>query len=216
MENKNKIKNSTNKLENICNKYCSVEHNDDNYSIGGGLSSEKFASRRHEDAKYDEGKLTIGEATQLFKKATGLDTDVVREVLKYAVPNMEWHHAGKLPKSYGGGMKKTYFLNAAEICECARDWDANVAKLKLSKAAEKDAAENKKSFEERKFEFLKANAKNITRVTNQPMFFYKTSQEMNGKYGWFDSTCKNYNMTEYFSGWEFEKEEKFHEFFNIK
>ena len=117
------MKNSTNKLEAICNKYCSIQHNDDNYSIDGGLDGPKFASRRHEDAKNDEGKLTLGEATQLFKKATGLDADTVREILEYAVPNMEWHHAGKLPKSYGGGMKKTYFLNATEICECAKNWE---------------------------------------------------------------------------------------------
>ena len=106
------MKKEKNKLEAICDKYCSIQHNDYNYSIGGGLDGSKFASRRHEDAKYDEGKLTLGEATQLFKKATGLETDAVREVLEYAVPNMEWHHAGQLPKSYGGGMKKTYFLNA--------------------------------------------------------------------------------------------------------
>ncbi len=210
------MKNQANKLEVICNKYCSIQHNDDNYSIGGGLDGSKFASRRHEDAKYDEGKLTLGEATQLFKKATGLDTDTVREVLEYAVPNMEWHHAGKLPKSYGGGMKKTYFLNAQEICDCAKNWDAYVEKLNLSKAAAKEAAELKKSFEERRLEFLKANAKRIERVTTRPAFFYKTAQEMNGKYGWFDSTYKSYNMTEYYSGWEFESEEKYNEFLNLK
>lgn len=210
------MKNSTNKLEAICNKYCSIQHNDDNYSIGGGLDGSRFASRRHEDAKYDEGKLTLGEATQLFKKATGLDTDTVREILEYAVPNMEWHHAGKLPKSYGGGMKKTYFLNAAEICDCAKNWNAFSEKLSLSKIAAKNAAEEKNNFEKRKLEFLQANAKKIERVTTQPKFFYKTAQEMNGKYGWFDSTYKSYNMTEYFSGWEFESEEKYHELLNIK
>lgn len=210
------MKNSTNKLEAICNKYCRIQHNEDNYSIGGGLDGSKFASRRHEDAKDDEGKLTLGEATRLFKKATGLDTDTVREILEYAVPNMEWHHAGKLPKSYGGGMKKTYFLNAAEICECAKNWDAYSEKLSLSKIAAKNAAEEKNNFEKRKLEFLQANAKKIERVTTQPKFFYKTAQEMNGKYGWFDSTYKSYNLTEYFSGWEFESEEKYHEFLNIK
>jgi len=210
------MKNSANKLEAICNKYCSTEHNDENYSIGGGLDGSKFASRRHEEAKNDAGKLTLGEATQLFKKATGLDTDAVREVLIYGVPNMEWHHAGNLPKSYGGGMKKTYFLNAKEICECAKNWDANVQKLNLSKAAAKEAAEIKKGLEERKLDFLKANAKRVERVSSQPMFFYKTAQEMNGKHGWFDSTYKSYNMTEYFSGWEFTTEEMYNEFFKIK
>ena len=203
-------------LEAICKKYCSVNHNDDNYSIGGGLDGSKFASRRHEDARNDEGKLTLGEVTQMFKKATKMDTDSVREILEYAVPNMEWHHAGKLPKSYGGGMKKTYFLNAQEICETAKNWDSYVEKLNLSKIAAQKAAEEKKSLEARKLEFLQANAKKVERVTKTGMFFYKTAQEMNGKYGWFDSTYKSYNMTEYFSGWEFESEVLYHEFNNIK
>jgi hypothetical protein len=210
------MKNQTTNLESICNKYGNVEHNDNNYSIGGGLDGSKFASRRHEDAKDDKGKLTLGEATQLFKKGTGLEVDVIREVLEYSVPNMEWHHAGKLPKSYGGGMKKTYFLNAAEICECAKNWNENFAKLNLSKAVAKDSAENKKSFEERKLEFLKANAKRILRATNRPAFFYETDREMNGKYGWFSSYGKSYKMTEYYSYWEFETQEKYNEFLNIK
>jgi len=210
------MKKEVNKLEAIDKNICNIEYNDNNYSIGGGLSNGAFASRRHEDAKYDEGKLTLGEATQLFKKATGLETDAVREVLEYALPNMEWHHAGKLPKSYGGGMKKTYFLNAEEICECAKNWDAYVEKLAISKAAAKEAAELKKWLEERKLEFLKAKAKRVERTTNRPTFFYKTAQEMNGKYGWFDSTYKSYNMPEYYSGWEFESEELYNEFLNLK
>jgi hypothetical protein len=120
------------KLNKIAEKYCSIEFNDDNYGIGGGLDSCKFASRRHEDAKYDEGKLTEGQATQLFKKATGLELDVVKAVINYAVPNMEWHHAGKLPKSYGGGMKKTYFLNSKEICDIATNWDSYLEKYQIS------------------------------------------------------------------------------------
>ena len=203
-------------LQTIQCKFCEVNHNDDNYSIGGGLASSKFASRRHEDARNDAGKLTLGEATQLFKKATGLEINLVKEVLEYAVPNMEWHHAGKLPKSYGGGMKKTYFLNSQEICDVATNWADYVQKLELSKIAAQNAMELKKSFEARKLEFLQANAKKIERVTERPMFFYKTAQEMNGKYGWFDSTYKSYNMPEYFSGWQFETEEKYHEFLNLK
>ncbi len=203
-------------LATICTKFCSVNHNEDNYLIGGGLDGSKFASRRHEDARNDEGKLTLGEATQLFKKATGLETDLVKEVIEYAVPNMEWHHAGKLPKAYGGGMKKTYFLNADEICDVATNWVSYSEKLELSKIAAKNAADEKNNFENKKLEFLKANAKKIERVANKPMFFYQTAQEMNGKYGWFDSRYKSYNMSEYFSGWEFESEEKYHQFLNIK
>lgn len=204
-----------NKLEAICNKYCNVNHNEDNYYIGGGLDLDKFASKRHEDAKSDPGKLTFGQATQLFKKATGLEIEIVREVINYAAPNMEWHHAGKLPKSYGGGMKKTYFLNANEICDIAKNWDDYFEKVTLSKAAAKSESEAKRDLESRKLEYLQSNAKLLVRVTNKPNNFYKTSQEMNGKYGWFDSTYKNYNLTEYFTGWEFESEDKLNEFLKI-
>lgn len=203
-------------LETIAKKYSEIQHNDDNYSIGGGLDDSKFASRRHEDAKFDAGKLTLGEATQLFKKVTGLDIDSVREVIEYAVPNMEWHHAGKLPKAYGGGMKKTYFLNAKEIVDVASNWNSHVEKLALSKAAAQQRAEEKKSLEQRKHDFLKDNATFVSRVSKRPSIFHKTAQEMNGKYGWFDSTYKSYNMPEYFSGWEFTSEEKYNEFLNIK
>jgi len=202
-------------LQTICNKYCNIQYNEDNYYIGGGLDAEKFASRRHEEARNDRGKLTLGQAVQLFKKATGLDVDKVREVLEYAVPNMEWHHAGMLPKAYGGGMKKTYFLNAREICEVATNWSSYLEKLNLSKIAFQKAAEEKKNLEERKFEFLKANAKKVERVSKRPTYFYMTAREMCGKYGWFDSTDKFYNLPEYFSGWEFENEEKYNEFLNL-
>ena len=67
----------------------------------------------------NEGKLTLGQANQLFAKARSCTVDEAREVIEYGVPNMEWHHAGKLPKAYGGGMKKTYFLNSKEIVDVA-------------------------------------------------------------------------------------------------
>lgn len=203
------------KLQKICDKYCTIESNNDNYSIGGGLACDAFASRRHQDAKFDEGKLTEGQATQLFKKATGLDLDVVKSVINYAVPNMEWHHAGKLPKSYGGGMKKTYFLNAAEICDIAKNWDSYIEKLAISKETARTAADMAKEIEAKKQAFLNENATRVNRVETKPTFFYQTAQEMNGKYGWFDSRYKSYNMTEYFSGWEFSSEEKYHEFHKI-
>lgn len=205
-------------LDSICNKYCEVQYNENNYSIGGGLDSSKFASVRHEDAKNDAGKLTIGEATQLFKKATGLDTNTVKEVLQFAAPNMEWHHAGKLPKSYGGGMKKTYFLNASEICDVAKNWNLYAKELNTSKEVEKLAIENKNNLEQRKHNFLIANAKRFERLPTTPKgrYYILTAQEMKGKHGWFDSTYKSYKLPEFFSGWEFESEEKYGEYLNIK
>ncbi len=54
------------------------------------------------------------------------------------------------------------------------------------------------------------------RVASKGIFFYETNKEMDGKFGWFCSYGKSYNMTEYYTGWEFESEKKYHEFFNIK
>lgn len=203
-------------LQSICKKYCDIQHNEDNYSVGGGLTTGKFASNRHEDAKYDEGKLTEGQATQLFKKATGLELDVVKAIINYAVPNMEWHHAGKLPKAYGGGMKKTYFLNAKEICDLATNWQSYCDKYQISIEQKKTADQLKKYLEERKLSFLNENAVKKVRTSSKGIFFYQTAREMEGKYGWFDSTYKSYNLPEYFTGWQFENEERYHQFLNLK
>lgn len=205
------------KLEKIAKKYNEIQFNEDNYSIGGGLDDSKFASRRHEDAKYDDGKLTEGQATQLFKKATDLDLDYVKAIINYAVPNMEWHHAGKLPKSYGGGMKKTYFLNAKEIADIATNWLSYCDQYELSILSTRQAADEKKTLEARKEAFLIENATKKVRVSyeNCGKFFYETNKEMDGKFGWFSSYGKSYNMPEYYTGWEFESEEKYKEFFTI-
>ena len=200
-----------NKLQKIIDKYCSTEFNEDNYGIGGGLDSCKFASRRHEDAKEDAGKLTEGEATQLFKKATGCELEYVKGVINYAIPNMEWHHAGKLPKSYGGGMKKTYFLNATEICNLATNWADYCSKYELSKATEQTAAEAKREREAQKLAFLTEHATKHTRIpeSDKPANFYQTAQEMNGKYGWFDSSYKSCKLPVYLTGWEFKEREEY-------
>lgn len=203
-------------IKKIFDKYNEILFNENNFDIGGGLDGEKFASRRHEDAKGDNGKLTEGEATQLFKKATGESLEVTKEVINFAVPSMEWHHAGKLPKKYGGGMKKTYFVNAKEICFIAENWYKLVKSLELHKIEIENKQNLKKNFEERKNEFLKSKAKKITRSKEMPKYFIKTAQEMEGKHGWFDSSYKSYNLTEYFTGWEFDNEDNYKEYFNIK
>lgn len=202
-------------LRKIIEKYSNIEYNSYNYSIGGGLDDSKFASNRHEDAKQDEGKLTIGKATAMFIKATGYDIDLVKEIIHYAVPNPEWHHAGMLPKSHGGGMKKTYFLNASEIVKIASEWDSLIEKLEISKSEKRLADERKKDIESRRQDFLSKNAVKIVRATSKPNFFYEIDREMNGKFGWFSSYGKSYNLPEYYTGWKFENEEKYNEFLNI-
>jgi hypothetical protein len=206
-------------LEKIYTKYQDLMHNEDNYEVGGGLAYGKFASRRHEDANNDPGKVTLGKAVQMFKKATGLETEKVKEVIKYAVPNMEWHHAGKLPKSYGGGMKKTYFLNAVEICNLAVNWNDFLNRLELSNAEKTEILNLKRNREFEKLDFLQKHATKVVRVLSHnienALLFYKTGREMQGKYGWFDSTYKSYNLPEYFTGWQFDSEMLYEEFLKM-
>jgi hypothetical protein len=202
-------------LQKIIDKYSQAEYNSDNYHIGGGLDNAKFASRRHEDALSDKGKLTLGKANQMFAKATGLSVEQVKEVFEYAVPNMEWHHAGMLPKQYGGGMKKTYFLNSKEIVYVATNWNDLCEKLAISKEADRKSAEKERSREQKQHEFLLLNAVKVVRVSQKPEYFYETDREMNGKYGWFSSYGKSYNMPEYYTGWKFETKELLEDFYKI-
>lgn len=203
-------------LEKIIEKYSKIEFNENNYGVGGGLDGCKFASNRHEDALNDKGKLTLGKAVQMFKKATGFDTDFVKKVITYTIPNMEWHHAGLLPKQYGGGMKKTYFINSMEIVHLAKNWQNLTEQFEISLNEKRIAAETQKNKEQLQQEFLKENAKKVVRVTNIPEFFYEINREMNGKYGWFSSYGKSYNLPEYYTGWSFESQEKYNEFLNLK
>lgn len=89
---------------------------------GGGLATEVtglFESCRHALAKQDEELMTAGELAKQLKKL-GFDVKAVELVswfkFKYQ-REPEWHHAGTLPKSYSGGMKKTYFFESSIIAE---------------------------------------------------------------------------------------------------
>ena len=202
-------------LQKIAKKYETVNHNADNYSIGGGLSDGAFASNRHEDAKYDGGKLTEGKATALFKKATALEIDLVKSIINFAIPNMEWHHAGKLPKQYGGGMKKTYFLNAKEIVDLAKNWDNYQLKYlnHIETKRLNDLSEGIKN--KQRQAFLEKNATYVLRTGTHKELFVCTNTECEGKFGWFCASKNKYNLPEYYSGWLFKSIEKFNEFKNI-
>lgn len=76
--------------------------------------------------------------------------------------------------------------------------------------------ENEKTKQQRELEFLQKNATKVVRVSTRPEFFYETDKEMNGKYGWFSSYGKSYNIPEFYTGWVFETAEKRQEFFNLK
>ena len=197
------MKTTDEKLKAIAAKYSNVDFNEDNYYVGGGLDCCKFASRRHEDAKNDEGKLTLGKANQLFAKATDLTVDEVEAIIRFKFSNLEWHHAGKLPKQYGGGMKKTYFVNAEEIVELAENWQSISDALKLQKIEEAKREAEKKSLAERREAFLKEHAEKKVRVSRSVLgnYYVEIDREMNGKYGWFSSYGKSYNLPEYYTAW---------------
>jgi len=197
-------------LQSIINKYSTLQHNEDNYSVGGGLTDGKFASNRHEDAKTDAGKLTFGQAAQMFKKATGKDTDYVNSIFDIAVPFPEWHHAGKLPNQYGGGMKKTYFLNSAQIVDIAENWGKYEQKLK-ERQSENEAIKNASKNAEL---FAKAYGQTFSRSKHAPEFSVIKDEEMQGKYGWFAASY-TYNLTRYYSGIEFKSKALLQKYHNI-
>lgn len=212
------------KLKKIYDRFNGQEYNDKTYAIGGGLSSFSSSSNRHDDAKFDEGKLTLGKTVALFKRATGESTDYINEVLMFAFKKMEWHHAGFIPAKYGGGMAKTYFLNADQICSAAENWDKFKADFEKSKIEELEKKELKRREDEERYtaykleevarkKFLEENAVFMHRVSEKPVYFFQTAQEMDGKYGWFDSKGKNYKLPEFYSGWKFSEKENYNYFY---
>ncbi|GFS26151.1 hypothetical protein ElyMa_005204500 [Elysia marginata] len=214
-------KSEAEKLMTITNKYKDREYNFENFNIGGGLDEFKFASRRHEDAKHDKGKETFGKVVQMFKSATGEDTDFIKKVIKYNVPAMEWHHAGRLPQSYGGGMKKTYYLNAEQIAEISSNWEGS--KKKYLDSMEKDENENdkraalKKRIDKLQRSYGKKRGVYMTRIPKEekPKYFATEKEEMEGKYGWFEAKY-TYNLPVYISGWAFKTKKALLKFTDIE
>jgi hypothetical protein len=131
---------------------------------------------------------------------------VLRRMLEcgYASSTM-WHHTGQ----FKGHMNETLFfagcdfdlegyenyLNNKEAIDSQRNAaaiakaEAQALRLKL----EGDANAMREAW-------LQANCNYVTRVTRR--LFVEKAQEMNPKYGWFDSKYKSYNLTQYYTGWE--------------
>lgn len=103
------------RLKKLKETFETAQSSGNNYAIGGGLTDYKFASRRHEHAKHDDSKITLGNFCAKIKSITGMETASIKELIEELGLRLEWHHAGRLPKQYGGGMKKTYFLNAEQV-----------------------------------------------------------------------------------------------------
>jgi hypothetical protein len=58
----------------------------------------------------------------------------------------------------------------------------------------------------------KGNIADYQRVSTEPQYAYRQKQEMSGKYGWFDSSGRGYNLPEYYSGLQFASQELLNEY----
>lgn len=173
---------------------------------GGGLASNitgKFESNRHAIARME--KITFGEAVkELAKKKNGglkISANELLEIYRTLFGETEWHHAGKLPKQYGGGMKKTYFLNEVPTSQQVKDWKERFSVIQQEKENQKITEQKRKEIKEK---FAKKNGEVFFRVLeeNVPKFSVVEKEEMSGKYGWFDASYR-YNLPRYYSGVSF-------------
>lgn len=127
-------------LERIIDNY-EHEEVEDLYSTGGGLSNNSFMSNRNEAAKASFSRKTKGETRAMFKKAVlARSTEAVANFIDDVIfwRDLEWHHAGKLPKQYGGGMRKVYYYNSKQIVTIALHF---MERLDLLKKKEKQNTE---------------------------------------------------------------------------
>lgn len=183
---------------------------------GGGLAiniTGKYESNRHAIAKIK--KFTFGEVvSKLATKKFGgikLSASDLLDAYRLSCGEPEWHHAGFLPKSYGGGMKKTYFLNEIPNISQVKNWLKKASKLRLKKLI---IQETRNGIFKKQREFLNANAKRFERLSSAPEFSVEKSWEMNGKFGWFESNSR-YSLPEYVSGWAFESQELMDQYYSI-
>lgn len=174
-------------------------------SNGGGLAvtiTGRYESNRHAIARNE--KFTFGEVCkELSKKKNGnfkISASKLLEIYRIVVGEPEWHHAGFLPKQYGGGMKKTYFLDVIPTIEDVKAWIEN-AKEKNDELIEFAKIEEKKK--EIKYKFLNKYGQKFNREREIPKFSFIEEEEMNGKFGWFEAQSYRYNLPIYYSGWFF-------------
>lgn len=116
-----------------------------------------------------------------------------------------WHHTGM----FKGYMNETLFYAANDFdLEGYEHYLKNKDSVDTQRSAEamKKADEQARreqrinELEQIKSAWLKEHADYVVRTPTNDLFI-TDKREMNGKYGWFDSSGKSYNMPEYFTGW---------------
>ena len=162
-------------------KFKSLEKsNYDNYHVGGGLGN-GYVSQRHDNAKSDESKITLGEASKILKKFyENYDKEVLLSEMR-----LEWHHAG----FYKNAMQKTYFVNASQMVYLLENYNV-VAEKKAQIILERKNEILQKEEILKKYEYVK--------LSSCPQFGIGNTY-MNGKYGEFEADYK-YNLPTYWRG----------------
>lgn len=185
---------------------------------GGGLATNitgKFESNRHAIARSE--KFTFGEVVaELKKKKNGgliISAAELLEIYRSNFGEPEWHHAGKMPKAYGGGMKKTYFLNEVPTFDQVNEWREIYEIKNFEKKLEAEIEQKRQIAKEK---FIKKYGEFFHRETERPKYSVTTKTEMNGKFGWFDVLpYHSYKLTEYYSGYSFKSLKSLNKFLSL-
>lgn len=180
-------------------------------SCGGMFRTSPRKAGQSYNAMYAESR---GELTKSKLPA------VLRRMLDAGFAHTDmWHHTG----IFKGKMNSTDFYAACDFdLNGYENYLNNKEEIdaKRMKAAAKKAvgalriAEERERVNARRLEWLKENAEYVVRSSSR--LFIEEKREMNGKYGWFDSSSKSYNLPEYFTGWKLNEGADANEYHNIK
>ncbi|MDK7375970.1 hypothetical protein QP519_10535 [Weeksella virosa] len=183
---------------------------------GGGLATNitgKLESNRHAIARMT--KVTFGEAVKELKKkkngGVNITAKELLEIYRGVFGEPEWHHAGKLPKQYGGGMKKTYFLQKMPTAEEVKQWQAE---FEIKNSAKLEAQEIERQKTRERENFIKKYGTCFRRLQEAPKYAVVLVTEMHGKYGWFEANYR-YNLPEYYSGVAFKSKKSLEKYLSM-
>lgn len=187
---------------------------------GGGLAvnvTGRFESNRKALADLDGSKRTAGETAKWLKKHLGIKKLYAKEVVKgYKLLKgfePEWHHAG----FYRGGngrktMGRTFYFNDDDLAFLLENWEQ--IEVKNKEKEEKEKAEAERRSKKRKYaerwgtRFVRVSKNNI------PKHADTESEEMDGKYGWFEAQY-HYNLPVYYSGVAFKSKRILEKYLSI-
>jgi len=192
-------------------------------AFGGNSGYVGYSMSKRAANAYEDGKLTYSK----------LPTWAKRMVDSGMATTDEWHHTS----SYGN---QTPFYNVQQFFDHLTDEERekydveNIESFKdVPKQLIKDIDEKakvqlkkKNSIKEVRKGFVDAALKELNdfnskfkwyiREKNSPKYGINKSTEMNGKFGWFDSSRGYYNLPEYYTGINYETEENMKKSFELQ